>query len=101
MLRNQKKTFVWNYSEMGCLCSDVMASVMIRTVKHKTWQASNFPVLQTLLPKVVGILCEQKKFRLLEDCDGPYCNSWFLMKKKTAGKYWKMNTATELNKVIK
>ena len=60
---------------MGCLCSDVVAPVMIRTVKHEVWQASNFPVLWVLLLKVVEMLCEQKRFELLKNCDGPYCNS--------------------------
>ena len=74
---------------------------MIRTVKHEAWQASNFPVPWALLPKVVGMLHEQKRFGLLEDCDGPYRNSWFLVKKKTAGDYRKVDAATELNKVTK
>ena len=86
---------------MGCLCSDVVVSVTIRTVKHKTWQAFNFPVSQTLLLKVVEILCKQKKFEFLKDCNDLYCNSWFLMKKRTADEYWKVNAVTKLNKIIK
>ena len=101
MLRNWEKALAWDYSEMGCLYSNVVASVVIRTVKHEAWQAPNFPVSQTLLLKIVKMLCEQKRFELLKDCDDPYCNSWFLMKKKTTGNYWKVNAATKLNKVIK
>ena len=101
MLRNQKKAFAWDYSEMSCLYNDVMVSVMIRTVKHEAWQAPNFFISQALLLKVVGMLCEQKRFGLLKNCDGFYCNSWFLVKKKTADDYQKMNAVIELNKVIK
>ena len=36
ILRNQKKALAWDYSEMGYLYSDVITSVMIRTVKHET-----------------------------------------------------------------
>ena len=101
MLRNQEKALAWNYSEMGYLYSNVVTSVTIRTVKHETWQAFNFPVPQALLLKIIGMLHEQKRFGLLENCDGPYHNSWFLVKKKITGNYQKVNAATELNKVIK
>ena len=87
MLRNQEKALAWDYSEMSCFHNDVVTSITIRTVKHEAWQASIFPVPQTLLSKVVEMLYKQKKFKLLKDCDGPYCNFWFLMKKRTAGKY--------------
>ena len=86
---------------MGCLYDNVMASVMIKTVKHEAWQALNFPVLQTLLSKIVEILCKQKRFGFLKNCDDLYHNFWFLVKKKTAGNYWKINVITELNKIIK
>ena len=86
---------------MGCLCSNVVASVTIRTVKHETWQTSNFPVPQALLLKIIEMFCEQKKFKLLKNCDNLYHNSWFLMKKKTADEYWKMNVIIKLNKIIK
>ena len=86
---------------MGCFYSNVMTSVVIRTVKYEAWQTSNFLVPQTLLLKVVEIFCEQKRFKLLKNCDNFYCNFWFLIKKKTADNYWKMNAVTELNKVIK
>ena len=101
ILRNQKKALAWDYSKMGCLYSDVVASVMIRTVKYEAWQAPNFSVSQALLLKIVEMLCKQKRFELLKNCDSFYCNSWFLMKKKTAGNYWKVNAVTKLNKVIK
>ena len=101
ILRNQEKTLAWDYSEISCFHDDVVTSVMIRTVKYEAWQASNFPVLWALLPKIIEMLHEQKRFELLKNCDNPYCNSWFLMKKKITGNYWKVDAATELNKIIK
>jgi hypothetical protein len=35
----------------------------------------------------------------LEYCDGPYRNPWFLVKKKSAGKYRLVNAAMLINKV--
>ena len=101
MLRNWEKAFAWDYLKMGCLHSNVVVPITIRTVKHKAWQVFNFLISQTLLLKIVEMLYEQKRFRFLKNCNDLYCNSWFLMKKRIIDKYWKMNTATELNKVIK
>ena len=101
MLRNQKKAFAWDYLKMRYLYSDMVTSVMIRTVKYETWQTLNFFVSQILLLKIVKMFCEQKRFKFLKDCNDLYYNFWFLIKKRITDKYWKINTATELNKVIK
>ena len=86
---------------MGCLYSNVVALVTIRTVKYEIWQTFNFLIPWILLPKVVRMLYEQKRFKFLKNCNDLYCNSWFLIKKKITDDYWKMNTVTELNKIIK
>ena len=86
---------------MGCLHSNVVVPIIIKTVKHEAWQAPNFSISQALLPKIIKMFCEQKRFEFLKDCDNLYYNSWFLMKKRITDKYWKVNAVTELNKVIK
>lgn len=40
------------------------------------------------------------KMGIIESCHGLYRNSWYLVKKSTPEKYWLVNVAVELNKVI-
>jgi hypothetical protein len=59
-------------------------------------------VLGFLIPKalhlvVVGMLRERLKNKVLEYCNSPYQNPWFLVKKKSS-KYRLVNAAIEINK---
>ena len=66
-------------------------------MQHKAWQVPGFPIPKALHPVVVGMLRERLKNGVLEYCDGPYRNPWFLVKKKS-GKYRLVNAAMEINK---
>jgi hypothetical protein len=47
------------------------------------------------------MLRDRLKKGVLEPCDGPYRNPWFLVKKKSASKYRLINVALLINKVTK
>ena len=76
---------------------EVAPPQVIRTVKHKAWQAAGFPIPKALIPIVCDMLRERLGAGVLESCYGPYRNPWFLVKKKN-GKYRLVNAAMEYNK---
>jgi hypothetical protein len=59
----------------------------IQTIKHKAWQANNFPISKALMSKVIEMLIERLERRTLEYSQGPYRNPWFLVAKKEKGAY--------------
>ena len=56
-----------------------------------------FLIPKALHPVVVQMLRERLKNGVLEYCDGPYRNPWFLVQKKSS-KYRLVNAAMEINK---
>ena len=72
----------------------------IPTIAYKAWQVKPFPVLKALELLVIDILSERLKAGTLEYYNGPYRNSWFLVKKLEPGKYRIVNTTMLINQVI-
>ena len=70
----------------------------IDTVDHEPWQAPGFPVPKALRQVVIEMLKDRLRSGILEPCQGPYRNPWFIVKKKN-GKYRLINSATNINKV--
>ena len=97
MLYNQEKVIAFDFSEIGKVKLDVALPQVIKTVKHNAWQVPGFPIPKALHPTVVGMLRERLKNSVLEYCNSPYRNPWFLVKKKS-GKYRLVNAAIEINK---
>jgi hypothetical protein len=58
---------------------------------------AGFPVPRAVQPIVMGMLRERIKNLVLEYCEGPYRNPWFLVKKKNS-KHRLINAAMEINK---
>ncbi|KAJ5303745.1 uncharacterized protein N7443_003405 [Penicillium atrosanguineum] len=56
---------------------------------------------EKLLLLINDMLRDRLRKGVLEPCDGPYRNPWFLVKKKSAGKYRLINAAMLINKVTK
>ena len=54
---------------------------------HKAWQVVSFLILKALLPLVIIMFKERLDREVLEYCDRPYKNTWFLVKKKKPGEY--------------
>src|SRR5204863_2671299 len=97
MLYNREKALAFDFSHCGKIRSEVAPPEVIKTVEHKAWQVPGFPVPKALVPIVVKMLQERLKNGILEYCDGPYRNPWFLVKKKEKGKYRLVNAAMEVN----
>ncbi len=101
VLINREKVFAFDWPECGRFHEDVLPPIVISTVPHKAWQAASFPIPKALLPLVIIMFKERLDREVLEYCDGPYRNVWFLVKKKKPGEYRLINSATFMNTVTR
>ena len=97
VLYNREKALAFDFTDIGKVKPDVAPPQIIKTVEHKAWQVPGFPIPKALHLVVVGMLRERLQNGVLEYCDGPYRNPWFLVRKKN-GKYRLVNAAMEINK---
>jgi len=97
MCYNREKAFAFDFTEIGRVRTDVAPPQIIKTVEHKAWQVPGFPIPKALIPTVVTMLRKRLGSGVLEYCEGPYRNPWFLVKKKS-GDYRLINAAMEYNK---
>ena len=98
MLHNREKVIAYDFKHCGKVRADVAPPQTIRTVDHTAWQVPGFPVPKALIPIVIDLLKERIATGVLEYCEGPYRNPWFLVKKKAKGTYRLINAAMEINK---
>jgi len=54
----------------------------IDTMDHEPWQVPGFPIPKALKETVNKMLKERMRNGILEPCQGPYRNPWFIVKKK-------------------
>ena len=99
MLVNHEAAIAFDWTESSQIHEDVSPPIMIKTVEHEAWQEPSFPVPKGLLPVVLEILRDRLERGVLEYCDGPYRNPWFLVAKKAPGAYRLINAAMKLNSV--
>jgi len=99
VLFNQKSALSWHFSHLRRLWSEVVLPQKIWTISHKTWQISEFQVLRALKEELINMLKKRLDSDILEPCQGPYWNSWFLVQKLQKGKYRLINAAMHINKV--
>jgi len=57
-------------------------------------------VLRALKEELINMLKKQLDSDILEPCQGPYQNPWFLVQKSQKGKYHLINAVMHINKVI-
>jgi len=57
-------------------------------------------VLRALKEELINMLKKQLDSDILEPCQGPYQNPWFLVQKSQKGKYHLINAVMYINKVI-
>ena len=98
VLENREMALSWEFSEIGRIRPEIAPPQKIETVPHTPWQAANFPVPKALQPIVAEMIRDRLKTGILEHCNGPYRNPWFLVKKDN-GKYRLINAAMHINKV--
>ena len=99
-LQNREMALAWDMSEIGRIRKEVTPPLKIDTVDHEPWQAPGFPVPKALKQEVSDMLRDRLRAGILEPCQGPYRNPWFIVKKKN-GKYRLINSAIHINKVTK
>lgn len=97
-LQNREMVLAWDMTEIGRIRPEVTPPLKIDTVPHEPWHAPSFPVPKALRQTVNEMLRERIQNGILEPCQGPYRNPWFLVKKKN-GKYRLINSATNINRV--
>ena len=101
ILYNREPALAWDFSHLSRIRPEVFPPQRLNVVKHTAWQAPSFPVPRALQGIVIKMLQERLDAGLLEPCDGPYRNSWFLVGKKESGKYRLINSATCINAVTR
>ena len=99
MLYRWEAALTWNFSKIEKVRKKIISSQKIKTMKHETWQTSEFFILKTLNEVIVEMLRERIDNEMLKSCHELYWNSWFLMKKKS-NKYRMINAIMNINKVI-
>lgn len=97
MMINREGAIAFEWSECGKIHEDVSPDIVIKTVPHEAWQEKNFPCPKALIPTVTKMLLERMDRGVLEKCDGPYRNPWFLVAKKQPGTYRLINAAMKMN----
>ena len=70
----------------------------ICTVPHEPWMVKGFPILKPLQPVANEMFQKWVRVGVLEDCNRPYWNFFFLVAKENR-KYQLINAAVFLNKV--
>jgi hypothetical protein len=100
LLFKREGVLAWSWEHMGRIREEVAPPQRIKTVKHESWQHPGFKIPRALYPIVIEMLQDRLRKGVLEFCDGPYRNPWFLVKKKL-GKYRLINAAMMINKVTK
>lgn len=98
VLKNREMALAWEFSEIGRVRPEVAPPQEIHTVEHKPWRAPSFPVPRALQETVCKMLRERLEQGILEYCNGPYRNPWFIVKKKN-GMYRLVNAAMNINRV--
>ena len=100
VLLNREMALSWEFREIGCIKPEVAPPQEIDTVPHEPWCAPNFPIPKALHKTVCDMLRERLDRGILEYCNGPYRNPWFLVKKHD-GKYRMINAAMNINRVTR
>ncbi len=99
MLYNREAAIAFNFEEKGYFNSEIEPPHVIPTIDHVPWQVKNFQVPKALEGEVINIIKDRMQCGALERSFGPYRNPWFLVPKKTPGKYRLINSAQRLNAV--
>ena len=99
LMLNREGAIAFDWKECSKIHEDVSPPIHIKTIPHEAWQERNFPCPKALFPTVAKMLLERLDRGVLEKCNGPYRNPWFLVAKKTAGAYRLINAAMKMNSV--
>ncbi|KAL3695519.1 hypothetical protein R1sor_009595 [Riccia sorocarpa] len=82
MLRRHGKAFAFEPHEIGCVDPSVVPPMIVFTVPHAPWNLRLILVPKALLPKLLELLKEKMRMRILEPSLAPYSSRWFTVPKK-------------------
>src|SRR5450759_3475374 len=82
MIKRYGKAFAFTIDEMGCVNPREVTPMIIFTVPHIPWDLKPIPVPRALMPKLMNLLKEKLRVKILEQSEAPYSNRWFTVKKK-------------------
>ncbi|KAL3692893.1 hypothetical protein R1sor_006544 [Riccia sorocarpa] len=82
MLKRHGKAFAFESHEIGCVDPSIVSPMIIFTVPHAPWDLRPIPVPRAHLPKLVELLKEKMKMKILEPSVAPYSSRWFTVPKK-------------------
>jgi hypothetical protein len=97
ILWNREASLAWDFDECGMLDPIVAPPQVLKVIDHKAWQAGAVPIPPGLQSKVVDLLKQRMKRRILEEGHGPYRNPYMLVAKKDGG-IRLINSATRINR---
>ncbi|KAL2643845.1 hypothetical protein R1flu_011432 [Riccia fluitans] len=82
MLRRHDKAFAFEPHEIGCVDPSVVTLMIIFTMPYAAWDLRPILVSRALLPKLMELLKEKMRMKILEPSFAPYSSRWFTMPKK-------------------
>ncbi|KAL2608078.1 hypothetical protein R1flu_026651 [Riccia fluitans] len=82
MLKRHGKAFAFKPHEIGCVDPSVMTPMIIFTMPHVPWDLCPILVPRALLPKLMELLKEKMRMKILEPSFASYFSRWFIMPKK-------------------
>ncbi|KAL3676829.1 hypothetical protein R1sor_026777 [Riccia sorocarpa] len=84
MLRRHGKAFAFEPHEIGCVDPSVVPPMIVFSVPHAPWNLRPILVPKALLPKLLELLKEKMRMRILEPSLAPYSSRWFTVPKKNS-----------------
>ena len=85
ILFSYKATLAQDFTECRQIKPEVVPPQVIKTVPYKAQQTKSIPIPKPLLLKVIDLLQQRQKRRIVEDTYRSYCNNQFLVIKKDRG----------------
>ncbi|KAI9104007.1 hypothetical protein DFS34DRAFT_668766 [Phlyctochytrium arcticum] len=83
MIVRNSKAFSFDISEIGCVDPKVVQPMVIFTVPHVPWNLRPIPVPKALLRKLIDLLKDRMKMKVLEFSTAPHSNRWVTVTKKS------------------
>ncbi|KAL3688849.1 hypothetical protein R1sor_015158 [Riccia sorocarpa] len=83
MLAKHGKAFVFYPTEIGCVDPSVVTPMIIFTMSYVPWDLRPIPVPRAYLPKLMDLLKEKMRMKILEPSFAPYSCRWFTVPKKS------------------
>ena len=81
ILKKHEKTFAFETKEIRYMDSKIVLSMVIFTIPHIPWELKPISVPRAMILKVIEILKEKMKIKILKQSIGPYSSRWFILPK--------------------